>query len=176
MTTKEILMDLVRSHASASVMDRENRSQLEVNDIIPGKGKGLVILLYGRVLSALEQLLTLRSLTSSFIPGPPGVGKTLTAETISTATRKPLFSVSVADVGTDPKKVEGNLDKIFALATKWQAILLMYVTSQRKYLIIAPFRPRLTRRDVATKPTSSWRVVVVATPSAQPIKTPSYLV
>jgi SpoVK/Ycf46/Vps4 family AAA+-type ATPase len=51
--------------------------------------------------------------------GPPGVGKKLTAEAISTATRKPLFSISVADVGTDPKNVEANLSKIFELATRW---------------------------------------------------------
>jgi len=57
--------------------------------------------------------------------GPPGVGKTSTAETIAIATRKPLFSVSVADVGTKAKHVESNLSRIFSLATKWQAILLI---------------------------------------------------
>ena len=57
--------------------------------------------------------------------GPPGVGKTSTAETVATAARKPLFSINVADVGTEAKKVERNLEKIFALATSWQAILLM---------------------------------------------------
>lgn len=41
------------------------------------------------------------------------------------ATQKPLFSVSVADVGTEAKHVEANLSRIFALATKWHAILLM---------------------------------------------------
>ena len=57
--------------------------------------------------------------------GPPGVGKTSTAETIARASDKPLFSVSVADVTTDAKHVEFNLSKIFSLATSWQAILLM---------------------------------------------------
>lgn len=99
--TKELLFDLVRSHVSTSKKGKENR--LEVNDIIPQKGKGLVILLYG----------------------PPGVGKTSTAETIAVASRKPLFSISVADVGTNPRHVEANLAKIFYLATSWQAILLI---------------------------------------------------
>ncbi|KAL0764334.1 hypothetical protein CaCOL14_013176 [Colletotrichum acutatum] len=76
---------------------------LEVDDIIPGKGKGLVILLYG----------------------PPGVGKTSTAETIAQATSKPLFSISVADVGTKARHVEANLGRIFTLATSWKAILLI---------------------------------------------------
>ena len=53
------------------------------------------------------------------------MGKTSTAETVAIATRKPLFAISVADVGTKAKNVEANLAKIFALATSWQAILLM---------------------------------------------------
>lgn len=57
--------------------------------------------------------------------GPPGVGKTSTAETIAIATRKPLFSISVSDVGTKAKNVEANLQRVFDLATKWQAILLI---------------------------------------------------
>ena len=57
--------------------------------------------------------------------GPPGVGKTSTAETVAIATRKPLFAIGVADVGTKAKHVEANLAKIFALATSWQAVLLM---------------------------------------------------
>ena len=57
--------------------------------------------------------------------GLPGVGKTSTAETVASAARKPLFSINVADVGTEAKKVEANLSRLFALATSWQAILLM---------------------------------------------------
>ncbi|TLD28974.1 hypothetical protein PspLS_03326 [Pyricularia sp. CBS 133598] len=104
-STKRLLCDLVRSHASSLSGSPEDidRDRLEVDDIIPEKGKGLIILLYG----------------------PPGVGKTSTAEVISIATRKPLFSVSVADVGTNAKNVESNLSRIFNLATRWKAILLL---------------------------------------------------
>lgn len=48
--TKKLLFDLVRSHASPTsshLEDSEDR-MLEVDDIVPGKGKGLVILLYGK--------------------------------------------------------------------------------------------------------------------------------
>lgn len=46
-TTKSLLFDLVRSHISSSTGDRNADRGLEVNDIVPGKGKGLIILLYG---------------------------------------------------------------------------------------------------------------------------------
>ncbi|KAH8204871.1 hypothetical protein TruAng_000910 [Truncatella angustata] len=102
--TKDLLLELVKSHVS-NHGESSNKAErcLEIDDIIPHKGKGLIVLLYG----------------------PPGVGKTSTAEIIALATRKPLFSISVADVGTDPKRVEANLAKIFALATSWEAILLI---------------------------------------------------
>ncbi|PVI01685.1 hypothetical protein DM02DRAFT_717776 [Periconia macrospinosa] len=104
-STKRLICDLVQSHASSVVKkhEDENNDKLEVDDIIPDKGKGLIILLYG----------------------PPGVGKTSTAEVVALATSKPLFSVSVADVGTKAKNVESNLSRIFTLATRWKAILLL---------------------------------------------------
>ena len=44
---------------------------------------------------------------------------------IAKAARKPLFPISVADVGTDAEFVESNFRRIFDLATTWKAILLM---------------------------------------------------
>ncbi|GAP93213.1 putative phd-finger domain-containing protein [Rosellinia necatrix] len=101
--SKDLLFDLVRCHVSSEAQSGKGGRQLSVDDLVPGKGKGLVILLYG----------------------PPGVGKSSTAETIAVAARKPLFSISVADVGTKAKHVESNLSKIFSLATYWKAILLI---------------------------------------------------
>jgi hypothetical protein len=52
--TKQFLHDLVSSHisssSSSSSLNAEETGEtgLEVDDIIPGKGKGLVILLYGK--------------------------------------------------------------------------------------------------------------------------------
>lgn len=47
--TKALLFNLVRSHASTNFMNNDEGKALEVDDIVPGKGKGLVILLYGKL-------------------------------------------------------------------------------------------------------------------------------
>lgn len=81
----------------------ENHERASFSDLVEGKGKGLVILLHG----------------------PPGVGKTLTAETLALATAKPLLSVSTAEIGIEPHQAERNFTDIFEDASRWRAILLM---------------------------------------------------
>ncbi|UQC79723.1 ATPase [Colletotrichum lupini] len=73
------------------------------HDLVDGKGEGLVILLHG----------------------PPGVGKTLTAECVAESFKKPLYMVTAGDLGTDPETLEGKLSKIFDHAEAWDAILLL---------------------------------------------------
>ncbi|KAI7332767.1 hypothetical protein KC315_g4505 [Hortaea werneckii] len=72
-------------------------------DFIKGKGAGQIILLHG----------------------PPGVGKTYTVEGISEWLRRPLISLSVADIGTTETRVEQELMKWFDLAEAWNAVLLV---------------------------------------------------
>ncbi|KAF2729801.1 P-loop containing nucleoside triphosphate hydrolase protein [Polyplosphaeria fusca] len=95
-TFKDLIKDLVESHTSGT-----NQKPL-MEDIVEGKGRGLVILLHG----------------------PPGVGKTLTAESVATMAGKPLFAVSPSDIGLDPADVEHNLESLFELAARWRAVLL----------------------------------------------------
>ncbi|KAL0938044.1 ATPase [Colletotrichum truncatum] len=95
-TQKSLIQDLVQCHSSG------NNSEPLMTDIIKGKGKGLVILLHG----------------------PPGVGKTLTAESVAQLAGKPLFSVGVSDIGLIPEEVEPNLEALFELAANWRAVLL----------------------------------------------------
>ncbi|SOC90039.1 ATPase family associated with various cellular activities (AAA) [Rhizobium sp. AN5] len=73
------------------------------SDIIGGKGGGCVFLLHGE----------------------PGQGKTLTAETVAEDLRRPLYSISVGELGTDPDQLEKRLREILDLATIWNAVLLL---------------------------------------------------
>ncbi|KAL2219587.1 P-loop containing nucleoside triphosphate hydrolase protein [Thermoascus aurantiacus ATCC 26904] len=77
-------------------------SQLSA-DFIAGKGEGQIFLLHG----------------------PPGVGKTLTAEYVAEYTKRPLISITAGDLGNEPRTVEDNLDWYFRLGTDWEAIVLL---------------------------------------------------
>lgn len=72
-------------------------------DIVGNKGGGAVILCAGK----------------------PGTGKTLTAEVYSEAMKRPLYSVQCSQLGTDPDDLEKELLKVFARASRWNAILLL---------------------------------------------------
>jgi hypothetical protein len=56
--------------------------------------------------------------------GPSGVGKTLTAEVFAEYQERPLYTMEMSEVGTSVEQVEANLQKIFARAKKWNAVLL----------------------------------------------------
>jgi len=73
------------------------------DDVIQGKGKGIICLL----------------------SGPPGVGKTLTAEAVAENLKVPLHMLSSGDLGSDPWEVERELQRILELVARWNAILLL---------------------------------------------------
>ncbi|PYI10656.1 P-loop containing nucleoside triphosphate hydrolase protein [Aspergillus sclerotiicarbonarius CBS 121057] len=99
-TSKKLIKSLVANHEKKK--KAEDGGKGGNDDWFEGKGGGLVILLHG----------------------PPGVGKTSTAESVAQATGKPLFAVSVSDIGLKPDQVESKLAQVFSLASKWEAILL----------------------------------------------------
>lgn len=57
--------------------------------------------------------------------GPPGVGKTLTAEVYSEVMERPLYSVQCSQLGLTPELLEAELLKSFRRANRWNAILLL---------------------------------------------------
>ncbi|KAL0938499.1 AAA family ATPase, partial [Colletotrichum truncatum] len=91
---REMIKLLVQSHqADDDAFD----------DIIKGKGKGLVGLL----------------------TGSPGVGKTLTAEAVAETCRKPLYAISSGELGTSPENVDDRLVMVLDMARRWNCVLLL---------------------------------------------------
>ena len=72
-------------------------------DLVQGKGEGTVFLLYG----------------------PPGVGKTLTAEAVAELLHKPLYSLSLGTLGTTASELEQRLGQIMTMSAKWDALILL---------------------------------------------------
>jgi SpoVK/Ycf46/Vps4 family AAA+-type ATPase len=94
---KDLVLSFVENH------QRTRTSGLEMDDVIKGKGQGLVLLL----------------------SGPPGTGKTLTAEAVADKTRRPLYYLQAEDLGINAAALGANLKKVFEMATEWDAVILL---------------------------------------------------
>ncbi len=73
------------------------------SDIITGKSGGTIICLNG----------------------PPGVGKTVLAQSISELLHKPLYSIGSGEFGINAKELEAKLAEILEIAHAWDAIILI---------------------------------------------------
>lgn len=92
-TKKELIKALVAKHTAAS----------DPNDVIEGKGNGLILLLHGG----------------------PGTGKTLTAESVAELTCRPLYRVTCGDIGTNAEEVERYLESVLYMGTIWKCVVLL---------------------------------------------------
>ncbi|KAL9121891.1 MAG: hypothetical protein Q9187_001547 [Circinaria calcarea] len=100
---KDSLLALVRNHSRGTASSEHQPDEQTQFDLIPGKGKGLIVLLHG----------------------DPGVGKTSTAESIAAHTHRPLFPITCGDIGETADEVESRLKSTFQLAHKWGCVLLL---------------------------------------------------
>lgn len=94
---KDLVLSFVENH------QRTRSEGMEMDDVIKGKGQGLVLLL----------------------SGPPGTGKTLTAEAVADKTRRPLYYLQAEDLGINASVLGANLKKVFEMATEWDAVILL---------------------------------------------------
>ncbi|EKG14050.1 ATPase AAA+ type core [Macrophomina phaseolina MS6] len=98
-----VLPENQKSIVKALVSSHKFHAAETIDDVVQGKGKGLVFVLHG----------------------PPGVGKTLTAEGIADYLKCPLYAVSAGELGTESWRLEQELQKIMDIAHSWGAILLL---------------------------------------------------
>lgn len=57
--------------------------------------------------------------------GPPGTGKTVTAEVFAEFKGRPLYTVQCSQLGLEPEDVEKALSVILQRANRWNAVLLL---------------------------------------------------
>eukprot|EP00801_Mesodinium_rubrum_P004646 Mrub_04649.p3 GENE.Mrub_04649~~Mrub_04649.p3 ORF type:complete len:195 (+),score=101.80 Mrub_04649:551-1135(+) len=57
--------------------------------------------------------------------GPPGVGRTLTAEAAAESMHKPLYMVNIGELGSQPHELEHRLKAILEICYAWDAVLLL---------------------------------------------------
>ncbi|KAL7927007.1 hypothetical protein ACQKWADRAFT_279274 [Trichoderma austrokoningii] len=103
---KDVVRSLVMSHFRKKELERryvDAATEGPGQDLIQGKGRGLVVLLHG----------------------VPGVGKTATAEAVAMENKKPLFVITCGDLGLSPHEVESSLKNVFRLAHLWDCVLLL---------------------------------------------------
>ena len=103
---KDVVRGLVMSHFQKKNLERkyaDAATEGPSQDLIQGKGRGLVVLLHG----------------------VPGVGKTATAEAVAMENHKPLFVITCGDLGLTPGEVESSLKNVFRLAHLWDCVLLL---------------------------------------------------
>ncbi|KAG5769208.1 hypothetical protein H9Q72_003480 [Fusarium xylarioides] len=73
------------------------------DDIIKGKGQGLVGLLSGN----------------------PGVGKTLTAEAVAELSHRPLYAISAGELGSEIEYMDRRLVEVLNITRSWNCVLLI---------------------------------------------------
>lgn len=110
---KDLVLSFVQNHnshnvtsaskASSSALTVSNSRPTPLEDVIVGKGQGLIILL----------------------SGPPGTGKTLTAEAVADRTHRPLFYLQAEDLGISASDLGANIKRVFEMATDWNAVILL---------------------------------------------------
>jgi ATPase family protein associated with various cellular activities (AAA) len=93
---KQLIRAVVRSGTGTG-------STPQTQDLIGGKQGGLIFLLHG----------------------PPGVGKTLTAEAIAEVLHRPLYYVTMGELGVTPDDLEARLTDVMDLCAEWNALAVL---------------------------------------------------
>jgi len=100
---KVIVEALVAKHLHHPHENNEIDMPYQLGDFIAGKGRSIVLLLHG----------------------PPGVGKTSTAECIAAHMSKPLYPLTSGNLPVRADDLEEQLQVHFTLAARWGCILLL---------------------------------------------------
>ncbi|KAK3329181.1 P-loop containing nucleoside triphosphate hydrolase protein [Apodospora peruviana] len=98
-----LVLDPAIKKTVRALVSTHSQKKDSFDDIVKGKGQGLVCVLHG----------------------PPGVGKTLTAECVAEYVQRPLYMVSSGDLGCDSSDLDRQLTRIMDMTATWRAVLLI---------------------------------------------------
>ena len=98
--SEQLILPQVTKHLIDTLV---SQGRVSFEDIVAGKGGGACVLL----------------------GGPSGTGKTLTAEVIAEATKRPLLSIQAAQLGISPEDIEKKLAQVLFRASRWNAVVLL---------------------------------------------------
>lgn len=100
----ELKEKLVLPHEHIELIDiLTSDMEMFLDDIIEGKSGGTTVL----------------------CSGPPGVGKTLTAEVYAEIIKRPLYRVHSGQLGLNVAEMEKNLKEVLIRAQRWGAVMLI---------------------------------------------------
>lgn len=98
-----LLLSPERKSLIKAVVRRGCEASSQTQDLITGKQGGVIFLLHGA----------------------PGVGKTLTAEAVAEMLHKPLYYITMGELGVTPAELEQRLTDVLGLCAEWNAIALL---------------------------------------------------
>lgn len=96
----DLILDPKKKRLLSAIVEKPNH---EVTDFIDDKSGNGIILLHGEA----------------------GTGKTMTAESVAEITKKPLYKVTLGELGTEVTEIEQNLTMHLTLSERWDAIILI---------------------------------------------------
>ena len=89
--------EMILAFANSQIRHEQN-----TGNVVQGKGNGVIVLC-----------------------GPPGAGKTRTAEAIAEEMHAPLYTLSAGDLGLTTEEIELSLISALEFTAKWKAVLLL---------------------------------------------------
>ena len=102
------------------------RKEVSKNLVLPDRDWQMIDLLVDQSHNTFQDVVAGKGQSMNILAeGPPGTGKTVTAEVFAEFKERPLYTIQCSQLGLDPKEVESNLRVILNRANRWNAILLL---------------------------------------------------
>lgn len=115
----------LRVHVN-NLTEYEYRRQVSEGLILPEVDRRMINILVDQSQNTFQDIVSGKGSSMNILSsGPPGTGKTVTAEVFAEFKGRPLYTVQCSQLGLDPEDVEKNLSIILTRANRWNAVLLL---------------------------------------------------